>query len=260
MIDIHCHVLPEVDDGALDMAEAESMLDMASSSGTTVLIATPHWNLRYRFDRARCEDLIGQLQILHGTKIRLRLGCEVHLTPEHLEAVLRRPEIYTLGASDCILVELPDAMTPAIVKPALDALLRAGLRPVIAHPERYSYIQVHHDFATELVDMGCYLQLTAQSVPGGFGYAASRTSRHLLKHRLVHLIASDGHGAVERRPLLAECFDRVVDFCGQPAADLLFVRNPGALLERKPIASMSPAPRAWIQRLAFCCELLKSQR
>lgn len=248
MIDIHTHVLPGVDDGAPDLLQAEAMLAMAAESGTDVMIATPHWDLRYQFDAERCADLVEQLRARMKSKLRLMLGCEVHLTPEHLFAVLRHPSLYSLGGSDCVLVEFPNTAT-VTVKPALEALLSAGLRPIVAHPERYCYIQSHRDFATDLVEMGCYLQLTAQSILGNFGRAAEQITRHLLRLRLAHFVASDGHGPVNRRPLLAECFTEVAKDYGQSSAELLFIENPKAILERKPINTMPAQSRSWMQKI-----------
>lgn len=241
MTDLHSHILPGVDDGAQTTEESLQMLDLAAEGGTRAIVATPHSDLRYRFDPERCRDLIELLREQRPAGPRLYLGCEVHLTPENIAKVLARPALYTLKGGDCLLLELPERIMPAMAAPAIGALLDAGLRVIIAHPERNSYIQHQRSYADWLVERGCFLQITGQSLNGGFGPAASSTAVHLLRRRLAHFIASDTHGATRRRPGLSRVFHTISKMHGERAARALFLENPEAALTGSPICRMPAA-------------------
>jgi protein-tyrosine phosphatase len=159
----------------------------------------------------------------------LYLGCEVHLSPENLEAVLRNPQQYTLNGRDCLLVELPDQIHPPAADVALE-LLASRLRLIIAHPERNSYLQRHPSYAGELVKRGYFLQLTAQSLLGRFGAEAKSTSEEFLRKRWVHLVASDAHNLTSRLQILSGAHRQVERLYGGDTADMLFCKNPRAVL------------------------------
>jgi protein-tyrosine phosphatase len=248
MIDIHAHILPGIDDGASDFDEAVQMLELAREAGTTAIVATPHADLRYRFDAARSKDLLEALTERCPAGPRLYSGSEVHLTPENMVDVLRRPAAYTLNGGDCILLELPDRLVPSMVDPAIDAFSDAGLRTIIAHPERNPYLQQNFSYAERLVDRGCYLQLTARSLSGGFGPASADAASQLLSRRLAHFVASDAHGAIRRKPGLSIAFATVAEAYGMHAAHTLLVANPEAALECRPIQRLPAAPK-WFSSL-----------
>lgn len=248
MIDIHSHFLPGVDDGARTLEESGKMLALAVEGGTRAIVATPHCDLRYRFDPEQCWQLAASLRELHPAGPRLYLGCELHLTPENLANSIAKPGAYSLNAGDCILLELPDLATPAIVNPAVEAFADSGLRVVIAHPERNQCIQRHMAYADQLVERGCYLQLSARSLNGGFGPAAEAAASYLLRRRLAHFIASDAHGATYRRPGLSAAFELVSKLYGEPAARILLIENPQAALSSLAIRHMPSAP-GWLNSL-----------
>ena len=248
MIDIHSHILPGVDDGASDPDEAGQMLAMAAEDGTEAIIATPHADLNYQFDPVRCREELERLREQCAKTPRLHLGCEVHVTPENIANVIRNPQSFTLNGRDCLLLELPVSMLPATVQPAIEAIMDSGLRVIIAHPERYLYIQQELAHCDRLVDSGCYLQLTARSISGGFGQAAQSAANYILNRRLAHFVASDAHGATVRRPLLSAAFAQVTKYCGEAAALILFHENPAAILKGEAIRPL-PAPSGWLNSL-----------
>jgi protein-tyrosine phosphatase len=248
MIDLHSHVLPGVDDGAANLEESRAMLMMAAESGTRVLVATPHADLRFTFDPVLCRTLITELAAIAPAGLRLCLGCELHLTPENIECVLDTPALYALNGGDCILLELPLDLVPPMVQPAVEALVNRGLRVLVAHPERNPFVQQHPDFAASLVDSGCWLQLTAGSLTRSFGMAAESAAEWLLHKRLAHCVASDAHGAKRRRPVLALAFEKVARRYGSVAAEVLFRANPDAILRGGTIRSM-PLRQTWISSL-----------
>lgn len=244
MIDIHSHILPGVDDGPANVEESIRMLELAVEAGTEAMVATPHADLRYTFDPGRCRELRELLREKCPSGLQLYSGCEVHLTPENIVSVLANPTEFTLNGGDCILLELPDRVAPAMVGPAIGALTDAGLRVIIAHPERNPYIQHHLSFAEQLVGDGCYLQLTARSLSGGFGPVARTAGQQILKRRFAHFIASDAHGSTKRRPGLASIFDDVRNTLGDSIARTLLVENPASALKSGDIRPM-PAACNW---------------
>jgi Capsular polysaccharide biosynthesis protein len=230
MMDIHTHILPGVDDGAGTIEVTSAMLAIALNDGITDMVATPHADLRYKFDFDHCRQELARVRSFCPQAPRLHLGCELHLTPENLDQAVRRPESFTLNGKGCVLLELADGLRPAAVDSAVHLLVEAGLRPIIAHPERNAYIQKNLSYAASLVAAGCYLQLTAQSLGGSFGHSAREASSHILKRQLAHFVASDAHGSEHRRPLLASAHADVSRHYGKAAAHMLFVDNPRAAI------------------------------
>ncbi len=238
MTDIHTHILAGVDDGASDFETTAAMLSMAAADGVTDMVATPHSNLQFQFDRLNCQAKLSRIRESCGESPRLHLGCEMHLTPENLHSALNNPSALTLNGKDCILVELPDNITRHAVDPSLQMLIESGLRPIIAHAERNLYIQRHLAYAAHLVASGCFLQITASSFFGSFGDAAQQVAEHLMTRRIAHVVASDAHGIGQRRPLLARAREHVVENFGEASARLLFHDNPQAAIHGARISTM----------------------
>jgi len=248
MIDIHSHILPAVDDGAQTPDESNAMLVLAAEAGTEAMVATPHADLRFRFRPEHCRDLLQRLRDRHPSGPSLYLGCELHLTPENISRAIEMRGAYALNGGDCVLLELPDRIMPNLAAPAIGALIDAGLRVIVAHPERNLYIQHRLSYSDRLTELGCYLQLTARSLSGGFGPAAISAVNYILRRRLAHFIASDAHGATCRRPVLDAAFESVSKTYGEPVARLLFKENPGAALSGSPIRPM-PSASGWLTSL-----------
>ena len=246
MIDIHSHILPGVDDGSPDDDATSAMLSIARQDGIVELTATPHADLSYRFDPAHCRAEIERWAAASPDGPRLHLGCEVHLTPENLEAAVRTPRDYALGGRDCLLLELPNLALASAIEPGIQFLLEGGLRPIIVHPERNPLFLKEPFFAERLVDSGCFLQLTAQSITGSFGPDPQRLALSLLKNGLAHFVASDAHGVDHRRPLLSTAFAEIERRFSNELANLLFVDNPRAALQGGRIDRARPPARSWV--------------
>ena len=248
MIDIHSHILPGVDDGTDDRETAIAMLRQAAADGISATVATPHANMTYRFDFDRCrEELVRLREAVSAPD--LYLGCEVHLSPENVEAVLRAPHHYTLNGRDCLLVELPDQIHPPAAEVALEMLGESGLRLIVAHPERNSYLQRHPSYAGDLFKHGYFLQLTAHSLLGQFGNAARSTGEEFLRKHWVHLIASDSHNLTSRRQVLSGAYHQVERLCGRDTAELLFRRNPQAVLFGGDLSLPPSGCRRWTEKM-----------
>src|SRR5688572_23814999 len=198
MVDIHSHVLPGLDDGAPNMEVALEMLRVASESGTTDIVGTPHASPQYRFDPIRVETALAELQKAAGSDTRIHYGCELHLTPENIDEALLAPRNYTIGHRGYLLVEFDNQFVPKTTAGILRRLRLAGARPVIAHPERNHVLRERMTELADWVDDGCLLQITAQSLLGQFGRSAEAASFEFIEQGLAHCVASDAHDTRRR--------------------------------------------------------------
>ncbi|HUS19547.1 MAG TPA: CpsB/CapC family capsule biosynthesis tyrosine phosphatase, partial [Terriglobales bacterium] len=163
MVDIHCHLLPGVDDGAKSWEISEEMCGIAAQDGIQHIVCTPHANDEYVYDRAQHEVRLQELRERVGGKIQLSLGCDFHLSFDNIQEALGAPEKFAISGSDYLLVEFSDfAISPAI-NDALLRFLSMGITPVITHPERNLVIQRQPELALKLAEQGCVIQVTANS-------------------------------------------------------------------------------------------------
>ena len=227
-VDIHCHVLPELDDGPATAADADAMLRLAAAAGTSDIIATPHANSRFRFEPERVTAAIGEVAAASGGIPRIHPGCEVHLSAENVHEVLERPFRYTLNGRQYLLTELPEMFLSPVIDEILARLRALGLVPVVAHPERNRFLNAER--VERWVDSGCLTQVTAGSLLGDFGSTAQGAAAGLLRRGLVHFVASDGHDTSSRPPVLGDAYHWVAAECGGETAEVLFMANPAAVI------------------------------
>jgi len=252
-IDIHCHLLPEIDDGAGSRDDALSMAGMAVDDGISTIVATPHQLGNFSANqgdeiRARTERFQA---VLRRKKIPLRVlpGADVRIEPGMIGKI-RTGEVLTLAdRGRHVLLELPhEVFLP------LDRLLRemksAGLVGILSHPERNQGILAQPGVVRPLVDAGCLIQVTAGSLMGAFGSRVRNLADSLVKQGLVHFVSTDAHSPRSRPPLLGEAFDRVVELAGRALAEEWFCANPASVVAgtavkpgRRKVAS--PARFGW---------------
>src|SRR5512146_2651254 len=161
MVDIHSHILPEVDDGAANWEMAVAMCRMAADDGLDHMVATPHANDDYAYDRERYQELLLRLQEATGRRPKLSLGCDFHLTFENLQDVLVRPERYVIAQTSYLLIELSDYTAPRQAVQHISRLLEAGLHPILTHPERNAMLQREPKTVLDWAELGCIVQVTA---------------------------------------------------------------------------------------------------
>ena len=192
MIDLHSHVLPGVDDGAVDLDEALEICRAAAADGIEVLAATPHVRDDYPTRPEQMEEALARVREAAGAVVRLVPGGEIAL--EQLDRPLEELRRFGLaGNAGYLLVETPYYGWPLDLASRLFALRAAGVTPVLAHPERNPSVQERPDLLEDVVRGGTLVQLTAGSVDGRLGSQARRTSFALLERGLAHLVASDAH-------------------------------------------------------------------
>jgi protein-tyrosine phosphatase len=241
VIDIHCHILPEVDDGPKSWEVSLEMCRIAVADGITHMVATPHCNERYHYDPAYLQQCVTRLQELAGPAPVLSLGCDFHLSYDNLQSVLADPELYTIGDSRYLLVELSDYSIPTQIGDCFLRLGDRGVTPVITHPERNAILRPNPQRVIEFVELGCAVQVTANALTGFWGERVQRAARWLLEHEAVHVIASDAHDTKHRTPVLSRAREVAGTICGKEVAEALVEQNPLAIVQGQPLP-YSPKP------------------
>jgi protein-tyrosine phosphatase len=226
LIDIHCHLLPGIDDGSKHWEATLQMCRMAAQDGVSHIVATPHANYEFDYDRGHCLELIQELRV-RVPEMNFSLGCELHFHYENISAALDNPERYAFEGTRYILVELSE-YSSFNVRDSLYHMRLKGLIPIVAHPERNVLLANDLRLVEELVDLGCLMQLTANSLTGFWGRNCQKVSESMLKKNLVHFIASDAHSLRSRPPLLSAARDAAANLIGAGAADELVSANPAA--------------------------------
>jgi protein-tyrosine phosphatase len=242
MVDIHCHILPQVDDGATSWEIAAEMCRMAAADGITHIVATPHCNHQYNYDRARLEESLARLRQLAATDpspsqpgLSFSLGCDFHFSYENMQAATQHPERYCISNSRYLLVELSDFSMPPSVMDALQRLASGGTTPIITHPERNRILGPHPERVMDFIERGCLVQVTGSALLGTFGERAQRSARWLLENGAAHALASDAHDTVKRPPKLSAARDAAAELCGEGCANALVSDNPRAIIAGLPL-------------------------
>lgn len=246
-IDIHCHLLPGIDDGAANWESTLGMARLAVNDGTRTIIATPHQ--LGNFSHNRGEDIRAWTtqvqQVLEQQAIPLKVlpGGDVRIEDGMVDLVLRG-EVMSLGdLRRHVLLELPHELYFPL-EGVLAELNRQGLSGILSHPERNQGLLREPDLLPDLVDAGCLMQVTAGSLMGTFGSSAQRMAEWMLTQGLVHFVATDAHGTKSRRPLMRRAFDRVAELTDDSAAEDLCRHYPGLVAS----GSRVPAGRRGVTR------------
>lgn len=242
MVDIHCHILPGLDDGPKEMAGSIEMAKMAIAEGITHLVATPHSSDTYVFKpdliRERCEEL----RAAAGDKLALATGCDFHMNFENMQALRKEPARFTINQKNYLLVEFADFVVPPAMDGILKEMLVSGITPIITHPERNPVLRSRPQRMLEWVGNGCFVQVTAGSLLGRFGPLAKGAVERWLDHDFIHFFASDGHNVTSRPVKLREAYDAVAKRKNVHVANALFRENPLAAFEGRPLP-YTPAPQ-----------------
>jgi protein-tyrosine phosphatase len=249
MVDIHSHILWELDDGSGSKEESIAMMKVAWENGTTDIVASPHSNSEFTYRPELVDERIRELNAATGGQPRVLRGCDFHLSFDNLDHLLDRPETYTINGKQYLLVECPDFHVGKHTETVLQRLVESELVPVVTHPERNPVLQRKLDRVEEWVELGCLVQVTALSVTGGFGSSATSACNKLLDRGLVHVIASDAHDPKHRSPNLDKARKTILSRYGDDAAEILFTENPRNIIEGLPVAggkqACLEAPKRW---------------
>lgn len=257
--DLHCHMLPGIDDGARDLDQALAMARLAVADGIRTAVMTPHHlNGVYR---NRSADVLAAVSafrealLAEGIGLKILPGSELHLVPE-LPAELVSGQAMTLGNHGrAVLVELPVHTVPMGAEHILEQILGQGLVPIIAHPERNSQLRREPEQLSEWVGMGCLGQITAQSCTGQFGPKVQAASREMVTRGLIHIAASDAHRDRRRVPQISSGRAQIAAWTNEETADLITRVYPAAIAHGQAVDTMQlaealPTPgRSWLSRL-----------
>jgi len=230
MIDIHCHILPGLDDGAQSMDDAVAMARMAVDDGITTTVATPHyWENTYTATPQQVRRAVGEVQDRladEGIPLKLLPGQEVMIATDVPRRV-QNGDLLTLGdGGDYLLIELPMLTVPMYTDEVVSEIMSLGLTPIIAHPERNAAIQKQPKVLQQLVQHGCLVQLDGDSLSGSRWSPAYRLAAHLLNADLAHVLASDGHSPTQRPPVLSPYVRRAAAIISPELVEKMTVGTP----------------------------------
>jgi protein-tyrosine phosphatase len=235
VVDIHSHILPEVDDGSKSWESSVAMCRMAAADGITHQVATPHANDRYHYDRPYLQGLVEHLQQLVGNALTLSLGCDFHLSYDNLQDVLANPARYAIEGSHYMLVELSNYSIPHQITDCFMKLGDCGITAIITHPERNQILRENLQRVVEWAEQGCVIQVTGSALTGFWGERVRRAAQWLLEHDSVHVLATDAHDTAKRVPVLSTAREAAAEICGEEVADALVEANPAAIIHSQPL-------------------------
>ena len=230
LYDIHCHILPGVDDGARNMEESIWMLNKEYKEGVRHVILTPHF--RYDMFEPHMNIVTRQFMQLRRAAMnigeegmKLYLGCELHSSMDMVEC-LKKGRRLTLAGSRYVLVEFSNGDEKIYIEERVRSLLMNGFIPIIAHVERYKATRNDLGFLTELKDMGAHIQVNADTISGQDGFGAKTFARKVMKMGLLDFVGSDGHRQTERIPEIGKCVAKMEKTMGSEYVKKIFIRHP----------------------------------
>ncbi len=239
---MHCHIIPNIDDGARNINTSIEMCRIAEQEGIHGIIATPHY-IHGIIDNDRdmvCSKVMELNNLLREKSINVEIypGCEAFICPELSQLVLEG-KICSLNNSQYVLIELPMESIPEYTAEVIYQLKLTGYTPIIAHPERNTVIKSNPDALLNLISRGALSQINASSLAGLFGKDIMRATTILLKRKMVHFLASDAHTGGGRSPRLSIAIDKIEKLAG-PEALLKILQNGEAILNNQLISVEEP--------------------
>lgn len=234
MIDFHSHILPNIDDGSKSQEQSKAIIEEAIEAGFTKIISTSHYlEDYYEVDEANREIMIRKLNE-DCKDIELYLGSEIYIT-DSIVQLLEDKKASTINNSRYVLFELPLNSKPFNAKEVVYKLIEKEYIPIIAHPERYSYVQDDIDFVNELAEMGAFFQANYGSIIGLYGRKAEKTVKKLLKDGLIHFLGSDVHRDNQIYPYMPKIFKKLSKIISEDEIEELTTINPQRVLDNEDI-------------------------
>ncbi|MBS1341098.1 MAG: capsular biosynthesis protein [Clostridia bacterium] len=236
MIDIHSHIIPNVDDGARSVEETFNILKEAQEAGFTDVILTSHFLLNYYETNAQelifWKEKLQEVLKKQGTKINLHSGMEIYITNQ-MEELLENKKILTLANSGYMLIELPLATNVKYFDYVVYYLEAKGIKPIIAHPERYKCVQKDPDIVEEYIEKGCLIQCNYGSIVNLYGREAEKTIKTLLKKNQVHFLGSDVHRENGTYLIILDAIKKIRKIIGENKINELTTINPKKILQNE---------------------------
>jgi len=243
MIDIHCHIVPNIDDGAKSLEDALEMAKIAYSEGIRKIINTSHYHPDFKYKKG--EELLKSIKefnyILKSNNIDIEvcIGNELYYSEDIIE-IIEQKEFYTLNNSKYLLIEFPPMRFPKNIVDIIYEIKIRGYIPILAHVERYKEVQENVNLIYECINEGALIQVNASSIIGKNGKEAKQVSEILLDNNMIHFIATDAHSSQRRRPVIKETYKYVSNKYGSKSAEILFIENPSKVIKDEDINIKSP--------------------
>lgn len=219
------------------------MCRTAAADGITHMVATPHANDRYPYDREYLKEVVARLQQLVGDSPKLSLGCDFHLSYDNLQEAYANPTRYVIDGTRYLLVEFSNYSVPQQTADSLFKLGDCGITPIITHPERNPILRENLQRVADWAEQGCVVQMTGSALTGSWGERAYRAAMWLLERQAVHVLATDAHDTEKRVPILSTARDAAAEICGEEVAEALVESNPRAIISNQPLPYF-PRPSA----------------
>lgn len=263
MIDLHCHILPGIDDGSRSLEMSLEMARMAVDDGITMIACTPHiYPGLYMNDTAGITAARDRLQREfddRGIPLQLTIGADVHLVPGLVDG-LRAGTVPTLHGTRYLLLEPSHHVAPPHFEDSVFRLVAEGYVPVITHPERLTWVEDHYPVFANLVRQGAWMQLTAASLTGVFGARAKYWGERFLGDGLTHILATDAHSNGRRSPRMSEARQIAERMLGREEADLLVRGRQERMLRNEPPSAVPPLPQVEPRREGWWQKLFSAAR
>lgn len=237
MVDLHCHILPATDDGALSLEEAVAMCRAAAADGIKVIVATPHMfdGVHETPSGETVRERIAQVMAASGGCVQIVPGGEVRYSHEIFQEAKDPNTRIKLNGTSYMLLEFAFQMVPPNIEMTIFQMLNAGITPVIAHPERNKRIQKHPEILADLVERGAFAQLDAGSLTKSFGVEPYQSAKRMIEAGLAHFISTDAHHLERRRPILSDAVAVATSIGGAEYALAMVTENPEALINDRAI-------------------------
>lgn len=231
MIDMHSHILPNIDDGARNEEETNRLIIEAKNAGFEAIITTPHYMENYyEMDEIKRKKLINTIQ----TDIKLYVGNEIYLS-ENITKLIKENKASTINNTNYVLFEMPLNAQPMNIYDLIYEMLQYKLIPILAHPERYTYIQQNPQIVCELIQKGVLMQSNYGSIIGQYGKKAQALVKIFLRNNMIHFLGTDTHRPSTVYFNMEKILERLVKLIGKNKMDELSTVNPKLVLENKRI-------------------------
>ena len=238
MIDIHTHILPNVDDGSKSIDETFELLNEAKKAGFDTIISTSHYIEDYYnvnvSEREVWINAISEILKKENNDLKLYLGNEVYLT-ENIMELLETGKATTINKSRYILFEFPMNTKPMNMYDIIYDMLQNKLIPILAHPERYSFVQKEPEIIYDLIQKGVLMQANYGSIIGRYGEKAQLMVRKFFENNMIHFLGSDVHKKNTIYPRITQALNEIKDIIGKEKLNELTTINPSMVLEDRKI-------------------------
>ena len=243
MIDIHCHILPEVDDGSRSLNESIEMEMIAKEQGITKIVNTSHYHTDFSYKKG--EELLKELEDFNNVlkenmiDIEVVIGNEIYYTKDLIKEI-DELDFYTLNNSRYILIELPPTNFPKDLCNIVYELKEKNYIPVFAHVERYREVQENPELIYEVINAGAIIQVNSHSILGKSGKELQKVCNTLLNRNMVHVVGTDAHSSKRRTPIFLDAYKYVSEKYSKEMADDLFIKNNNAIINNEALNLPKP--------------------